>query len=408
MSMSVPLSTPGSEEIAEILARAVEEPLSRDDGYRLMRGSEADVSALMGAAAAVRDRGTGRTVTYSRKVFIPLTNLCRDRCGYCTFAKPPSHAAARTMPPEEVLAVAHAGREQGCKEALFSLGEKPEERWAAARDQLRDLGYPSTIAYLAAMGERVHRETGLIPHANCGVLTRDELLALRDVNGSMGLMLESASERLLERGQAHFGCVGKAPETRLQTMATGGALGIAFTTGILVGIGETPEERVDALIAIRELHERSGNIQEVIVQNFRAKPDTRMRGWPEPSVLEMVRTIAVARLILGAEMNLQAPPNLAGGTDETQDVLSLYLAAGINDWGGISPVTKDHINPERAWPEIDALRQVTEGAGFVLRERLCLSPAYVRRPAFVRPRLAARIRAWTDATGLVKGEETRW
>ena len=387
-------------DIQEYLARAVEGgPLTQAEATRLIGARASELPALLLAASAVRDRGKGTTVTYSRKVFIPLTNLCRDKCGYCTFAKPPSHPDARTMTPDEVLAVARAGRAQGCKEALFSLGEKPEEQHPLARTHLKALGYPSTTAYLAAMCELVYRETGLLPHANCGVLSRDELLQLREVNGSMGLMLESVSERLMEPGQAHYGCPGKAPALRLETMATAGELGIAFTTGILIGIGETSEERVDALFAIRDLHARSGNVQEVIIQNFRVKHDIRMRHWREPSALDMLRTIAVARLILGPDQNLQAPPNLA------PEIYQMYLFAGINDWGGISPVTKDHINPERAWPLIAELQAATAEAGFTLRERLCLYPEYIARPVFVRDSLRERIEALVDDHGLVPQEK---
>ena len=351
--------------IEEMLDRALSGiSLDREEGYRLIHARATEIPALLLAASTVRDRGKGRVVTYSRKVFIPLTNLCRDKCGYCTFAKAPNHPDAHTMTPDEVLAVARAGQAQGCQEALFSLGEKPEELHARARDDLRRLGYSSTTSYLAAMCALVYRETGLLPHANCGVLTRDELLELREVNASMGLMLENVSERLLERGQAHYGCPGKAPALRLATMETAGELGIAFTSGILIGIGETPEERVDSLFALRDLHARTGGIQEVIIQNFRVKSDIRMRHALEPTTLDMLRTIAVARLVLGGAQNLQAPPNLA------PEVYQMYLFAGINDWGGISPVTKDHINPERAWPLVRELAATTEEAGFRLRERL--------------------------------------
>ncbi len=374
----------------------------REEACRLIRAEGSDLVALLWAASSLRDRHKGRLVTYSRKVFIPLTNLCRDRCGYCTFAKAPSDPAAHTMTPDEVLAVARAGQAQGCKEALFSLGEKPEERHALARQRLQQLGYSSTIAYLAAMCDLVYEETGLLPHVNCGVLTRDELLQLREANASMGLMLESTSERLLLPGQAHFGCPGKVPAARLETLAMAGELGIACTTGILIGIGETPEERVDALFALRDLQRQAGNVQEVIIQNFRIKSDIRMRSWGEPSALEMLRTIAVARLILGGEQNIQAPPNL------TPDAYQMYLLAGINDWGGVSPVTKDHINPERAWPLIRELRAATAEAGFELRERLCLYPEYVAQPGFVRERLRGRIEALVDERGLVREDETRW
>src|SRR5919199_2155074 len=306
-----------------------------------------------------------------------------------------AYPTAKTMTPEEVLAVARAGRERGCKEALFSLGEKPEEVHALAREHLRRLGYTSTVEYLAAMCKLVFEETGLIPHTNCGVLDRDELLLLREYAGSMGIMLENVSERLLEPGQAHYGCPGKHPALRLETIRTAGALGIAFTSGILIGIGETPEERVDSLFALRELQERSGNVQEVIIQNFRVKPDIRMRAWGEPSALEMLRTIAVARLVLGGEQNIQAPPNLAPETYQ------MYLLAGINDWGGVSPVTLDHINPERAWPMIAELRNVTAEAGFELRERLCLYPEYLAQPRYVRDTLRARMAALVDERGIV-------
>jgi len=399
-------------ELRSPLERALAgDVVSPAEAHRLIHATADELPALMQAAATLRDRGKGRTVTYSRKVFIPLTNLCRDSCGYCTFVKGPRHRDAWTMEPEDVLAVAQAGAERGCKEALFSLGERPEERYASMRTVLSRLGQPSTNAYLAAMCERVFSETGLIPHANCGVMTRDELLALREVNGSMGLMLESVSDRLLERGQAHYNCVGKVPATRLETMAMAGELDIPFTTGILIGIGETPEERVDSVFAIRELQARYGHIQEVIIQNFRVKPTIRMRRWPEPSVGDMLTTIAVARLILGPDMNVQAPPNLFldddAASSDTVDV-SAYLDAGINDWGGVSPVTIDHINPERAWPAITTLRELTDGAGHTLRERLCVYPEYLAQERFVRAGLRDHMAAWTDESGLVKEAATVW
>lgn len=396
-SVTLPPSIEGPLE----RARAGER-LSAPEAYRLIRATATEVPALLLAASTLRDHSKGRTVTYSRKVFIPLTNLCRDKCGYCTFARAPGDPTAHTMTPDEVLAVARAGRAQGCKEALFSLGEKPEERHALARTHLRRLGYPSTTAYLAAMTELVFRETGLLPHANCGVLTRDELLQLRESNASMGLMLENVSERLLQRGQAHYGCPGKAPDLRIATIATAAELGIAFTSGILIGIGETPEERVDSLFALRDLQDHHGNVQEVIIQNFRVKPDIRMRDWREPTTLDMLRAIAVARLVLGPDQNLQAPPNLA------PEVYQTYLFAGINDWGGVSPVTKDHINPERAWPVIRELQSTSAEAGFELRERLCLYPEYQKRPEFVRAGLRERLEALVDEDGLVRQEETRW
>jgi 7,8-didemethyl-8-hydroxy-5-deazariboflavin synthase CofG subunit len=277
--------------------------LEYQDGVALIEAAAEDIPAILFAAASLRDRHKGRVVTYSRKVFIPLTNLCRDKCGYCTFARAPRDPAARTLTPEEVLEIARAGKALGCKEALFSLGERPEDVHALAREHLRKLGYPSTIAYLRAMCELILKETGLLPHANPGIMTRGELESLREVNASMGIMLESTSERLLQKGQAHYDCPGKAPGLRLKTMQEAGLQKIAFTTGILIGIGETRAERVDSLLAIREVNENYRNIQEVIVQNFRVKPDIRFRHKDEPTVDEMLRTIAVARLLLGGEMN---------------------------------------------------------------------------------------------------------
>ncbi len=379
------------------------EEITRDEAYELVRARGSLVPALMSRACQVRDRYKGRRVAYSRKVFIPLTNLCRDRCGYCTFVKAPTHPQAHTMTPEEVLAVAEAGRKAGCKEALFSLGEKPEEVHPLARKHLERLGYPSMTAYLTAMCKLVIEETGLLPHSNPGVLEREEVEALKDVNVSMGLMLENISPRLMEKGQAHYGCVGKSPHVRMATMRYAGEMRVPFTTGILIGIGETPEERVDSLFAIRELQEQYGHIQEVIVQNFRAKPDTRMRGYKEPTALDMVVTLAVARLVLGGEMNIQAPPNL------TPDAYQFYLLAGINDWGGISPVTKDFINPERAWPQIVELKRKTEEAGLELKERLAVYPEYiVERSGYLNPHLKANILSWVDEEGYVKEEETLW
>lgn len=348
----------------------------------------------MQRASALRDGYYGRTVTYSRKVFIPLTNLCRDKCAYCTFAVPPSSPHAKTLTPDEVLAIARQGAINGCKEALFSLGEKPEDVHALARQHLADLGFTSTHEYLRVMCQRVFDETGLIPHVNAGVMTAIELAALRPHCGSMGLMLENISPRLLEPGQAHFGCVGKDPALRMKTLEDAGRLHIPFTTGILIGIGETLEERVDSLFAIAELHARYGHIQEVIIQNFRRKPDIRFRQQDEPTVLDMLRTIAVARLILPPEISLQAPPNL------TPDAYGLYLLAGINDWGGVSPVTADHINPEAAWPLIGELAEATADAGHILRERLTIYPRYLH-PDFISSPLLAQAQKWVDKDGLV-------
>ena len=386
----------------ELLQRAVAgERLTRADGERMISAKATELPALMLAASTLRDQGKGHTVTYSKNVFIPLTNLCRQKCGYCTFAKGPSDPAALTLSPDDVLAIAEAGRRRGCKEALFSLGEKPEEVYDFVRDDLRRFGHETTISYLREMCALVQNETGLLPHANPGIMTEDEVLSLRDANVTMGLMLETTSERLHEKGSAHFNCPGKIPELRLDTMRFCGEQGIAFTTGILIGIGETWEERVDSILAIRDVHQEHGNIQEVIVQNFRVKEDIPMRHRDEPSVYEMLRTIATARLLFGPAMSIQAPPNL------TPDSYGLYLLAGINDWGGVSPLTKDYISPEAPWPKIVELEEVTNEAGFDLRERLAIYPEFIADGAFVRDACRPHIERWTDESGLVtRGERT--
>ena len=373
-----------------------------EEGCRLVEASGSQLAALILTAGLLRDRHKGRTATYSRKVFIPLTNLCRQKCGYCTFSRAPDDPQAHTMTPDEVLAVAEAGRQQGCKEAMFSLGEKPEERYPQVREQLAHLGHRTMISYLRAMCELALEETGLLPHANPGILSRQELAELREVNASMGLMLENVSARLAARGGPHWDCPGKLPAARLDTIRYAGEMRVPFTTGLLIGIGETPQERVDSLLAIKELHGRYGHIQEVIIQNLRVKADTAMRRWREPSVLDMVRTIAVARLLLPT-MNVQAPPNLA------PQAYQLYLFAGINDWGGISPVTSDFINPEAPWPSIAELKAVSEEAGFDLRERLAVYPEYLtQRDDFLRESLRQRALTWTDDDGYVRREEERW
>src|ERR1700680_3434434 len=353
--------------------------VTREDALSLM--NEAPLPALLDAAAAVRDRFKGRPVSYSRKVFIPLTHLCRDYCGYCTFRADPQPGVQPYMTADEVLAVAEAGRRAGCKEALFSLGDQPERVFPEARDFLKALGFDSTLQYLAAMCELVLEKTGLLPHSHPGLMGLDELRRLRETNISVGLMLETASPRLLRVGGPHWKAPDKVPSLRLRTIENAGELSMAFTTGILIGIGETPEERVDALLAIRAAHEKHGHIQEVIIQPFRAKPDIRMAQAPEPSNEDLQRTIAVARLILGGEMNIQSPPNLL--LEDYPDLLN----AGINDWGGISPVTKDFINPEAAWPQIPVLHMRTEAAGFILRERLAIYPEFARGQDFVDARL---------------------
>jgi FO synthase len=370
--------------------------ITRADACRLIRAAGGELASLLEEASRVRAAGAGCVITYSRKVFIPLTNLCRDRCGYCTFARQPGDGLAHTMSPEEVLAVARAGRAAGCKEALFSFGDKPELRYPEYRSWLAARGFRSTVEYVRAMCRVVLDETGLLPHTNPGALAEDEMRALQPVNASLGMMLESTSRRLLAHGQAHYRCPDKVPETRLAALASAGKLRIPFTTGILIGIGETLEERVDALFAICAVHETYGHIQEVIIQNFRAKPDTPFAHRAEPDVLDVARTAAVARLIFGARMSIQAPPNLAGGA------YGRYLLAGINDWGGISPITRDFINPEMAWPEIAALRAITNRAGFELRERLAVYAEYLRQPGWAPEEIRRRASAWVDGAGLVR------
>ena len=346
----------------------------------------------------------GTRVTYSRKVFIPLTRLCRDVCHYCTFARAPNRREPHFLSPDDVLAIARAGAAAGCKEALFTLGDQPESRYSAARAALAELGYASTLAYLEACAQLVLKETGLLPHLNPGVMDEEWLRRLRRVSASQGMMLETASERLSERGGPHFGSPDKAPAVRLAVLEAAGRARVPFTTGLLIGIGETRAERIEALLAIRAAHERHGHIQEVIIQNFRAKPGTRMSGAREPSLDDHVWTIAVARAILGP-MNIQAPPNLR------PDELAQLIRAGINDWGGVSPVTPDHVNPEAPWPHLADLERATEAAGRTLVERLAIYPEFLSvAPGTSSPWLDLAIEAQVlkhaDATGLAR--EDRW
>jgi FO synthase len=357
--------------------------------------------AMMAQAAALRDAGHGRLLSYSRKVFIPLTRLCRDVCHYCTFAdQRPRPGAPAYLSPEEVLAIARAGAAAGCTEALFTLGDKPELRWPQARVALAALGHATTISYLHAMCALVLRETGLLPHANPGVMTRDEIAALREATASQGVMLESASARLCGPGGVHHGSPDKHPAARLETIRLAGELRVPFTTGILIGIGETRAERLEALAAIRDLHAAHGHVQEVIVQNFRAKPGTRRAGAPEPDLDDLLWTVAAARLVLGPDMNIQAPPNLSPG------VYGRLVAAGLNDWGGVSPVTPDHVNPEAPWPHLEDLARRTAEAGKVLVGRLPAYPAYVRDAArWMAPDVAAQARRMADAAGLAREDD---
>ena len=379
-------------EINDLLAAAREAgSLDREAALRL--GLEAPLADLLAAASDLRARGKGAIVSFSKKVFIPLTTLCRDYCGYCTFRKDPGQPGAHFMTPEEVLALAEQARAAGCKEALFSLGDQPERIFPEAREFLKHQGFARTLDYAAAMSEMVLERTGLLLHANPGVMDRAALERFKESNASVGLMLETVSTRLMRHGLAHFKAPDKVPALRLRTIDEAGKLSMAFTTGILIGIGETFEERLDSLFAIRALHEKYGHIQEVIIQNFRAKPDIPMAPHPEPSMEDMLRTIAMARLILGPNMNVQAPPNLSYA-DFPQ-----LLEAGINDWGGISPVTKDFINPEAAWPQIAKLQAETEARGFTLRERLALYPEFVRNGNFLSPRVREHAQQLADAEG---------
>lgn len=368
--------------------------LTREQALALME--HADLPSLLEAASSLRDAAKGRVITFSRKVFIPLTTLCRDYCGYCVFRRDPGEPGGQYMEPEEVLQVVKSAQAAGCKEALFSLGDQPERVFPEAREFLNKRGFHRTLEYLAAMTELILTETGLLPHANPGVMGREDLALLKASNASLGLMLENVSPRLLLRGGAHWRAPDKAPRVRLETIREAGRLQIPFTTGILIGIGETRAERVDSLLAIREMHETYGHIQEVIVQNFRAKSSTPMAGHLEPPTEEMLRSVAVARLILGGEINLQAPPNLSA-----PDYVRL-LEAGINDWGGVSPVTRDFINPEAAWPAIDQLQEQTARAGFTLRERLAIYPEFIQRPGFVHANVRAPLDRMADSSGLAR------
>lgn len=332
----------------------------------------AALQVLMAKAAERRDAGWGRVMTYSRKVFIPLTNLCRSACGYCVFAKRPEEPGAGYLRADQVMAIIERGEELGCKEALFSLGERPELRHVEARQMLDVLGYETTIDYLVAMCAAVLAKSTLIPHVNAGTLRPEELLKVRPVAGSIGLMLESSSRRLMKKGMPHHACPDKAPILRLRTLEAAGEMSVPTTSGILIGIGETWAERIDSLLALAAIHARYGTLQEVIVQNFRAKPGTPMADAPEPDLDDMLRTLAVARLILPLDISLQAPPNLA-------DAFERYVDAGINDWGGISPLTADHINPEHAWPALDEIERRCQGKGMDLVERLTTYPTFIHR-----------------------------
>ncbi|WFE24476.1 bifunctional FO biosynthesis protein CofGH [Solwaraspora sp. WMMD937] len=403
MTGAAPAEQPTTASVRRALRRAATgRSLDLDEAVALLAATDGEFDELLDLAGSLRDAGlrdAGRpgVITYSRKVFVPLTRLCRDRCHYCTFATVPGRLPAAYLDRDEVLAIARAGAAQGCKEALFTLGDRPEDRWPAARRWLDERGYDSTVDYLRACAIAVLEETGLLPHLNPGVLSWAELQRLKPVAPSMGMMLETTATRLWsEPGGPHHGSPDKEPAVRLRAIADAGRVGVPYTTGLLIGIGETLRERVESLFAIRSAAREYGHIQEVILQNFRAKPDTAMRGMPDAELRDLAATVAVGRLLLGPGARIQAPPNLVEGE------YALLLRAGIDDWGGVSPVTPDHVNPERPWPQIDELTRRTAAAGFTLRERLTVYPEYVRRgEAWLDPRLAAHVSALAEpGTGL--------
>ena len=384
------LALGGAVAAREALRDALLKPLAGDELTRAealgLLATPELATELIATAGAVRDRAWGRTVTFSPKVFLPVTNLCRDRCTYCTFRKDPDDPDAWTMAPDEIAAWSARGRALGCKEALMCLGDKPEVAFPAYRAKLAGLGHRTTAEYVERACT-IAIDAGLLPHTNAGLLTRAEMERLKEVNVSLGLMLENISPRLREKGQVHQWAPDKEPALRLRMLREAGELSIPFTTGLLVGIGETLAERVDTLLAIRHLHRAYGHVQEVIVQNFRAKPTIARADAPEPAADDMARTVAVARLLLDPEVSVQAPPNLSPADH------ALLLAAGVNDWGGISPLTPDYVNPEAPWPHVAALAATCRAAGYTLAERLAIYPAYVDRPGFLAPALRARVAA---------------
>ncbi|MFI8569627.1 bifunctional FO biosynthesis protein CofGH [Rhodococcus sp. NPDC078407] len=407
---SLPDSVPAPSAMRRVLRRARDGvSLNVDEATVLLHARGEDLTDLMASASRVRDAGlesAGRpkTVSYSRKVFVPITRLCRDKCHYCTFVTVPGKLNAAGhgmfMDPDEIIDVARKGAELGCKEALFTLGDRPEERWPEAKAWLDSRGYDSTLDYVRAMSIRVLEETGLLPHLNPGVMSWQELSRLKPVAPSMGMMLETTSRRLFEeKGQAHYGSPDKDPEVRLRTLTDAGRLNIPFTTGILVGIGETLRDRAESIMAIRKVHKSFGHVQEIIVQNFLAKSDTAMRSVPDAGLEEFLATIAVTRMVVGPSMRIQAPPNLVAA-EET----AALLGAGVDDWGGVSPLTPDHVNPERPWPNLDTLAELSAAAGYTLVERTAAQPQYVLAGApWIDPRISAHVRAVADPeTGMAR------
>ena len=393
---------PTAHALRRALARAEGgKALSADEVTALLGARGDDLERLLAHARHLRDLGHGTTVTYSRKVFVPLTMLCRDHCHYCTFAKPPARLDHAFLTPEEVVAIAEAGRKAGCKEALFTLGDKPEDRYPVAREWLESRGYTSTLDYVRSVAIRVIEETGLLPHLNPGVMSWENMARLKHVSASMGLMLESTSTRLTEKGGAHYGSPDKDPAVRLRTIEDAGRLSIPFTTGILVGIGETLRDRAESLIAIRDLHRKYRHVQEVIVQNFVPKPRTAMRAAPPPETDEYLAAIATARVVLGPRMHVQAPPNLS------DDAFPRLLDAGIDDWGGVSPLTPDHVNPEKPWPQIEGLTSETAARGLALRERLTIYPEFAVKPdPWIAGKMQRPVAALANADGSPRDGES--
>ena len=385
------------------LARArAGKSLSLDEVEALLGVRGAALGELFEIAGSLRDRGHGTTITYSRKVFIPLTMLCRDHCHYCTFAKPPAKLDRPFLTPDEVVAIAQAGRAAGCKEALFTLGDRPEDRYPVARAWLAERGHHSTLDYLRAVSIRVIEETGLLPHLNPGVMSWEEMARLKHVSASMGIMLETSSDRLSMKGGPHCGSPDKVPGVRLRTIEEAGRLSIPFTSGLLVGIGENARERAESLFALRDLHRKHGHLQEIIVQNFRAKPGTAMQAHPEPAEEEFLAAVATARVVFGPRGNIQAPPNLS------DPHYPRLIDAGINDWGGVSPVTIDHVNPEAPWPRLADLERRTAERGFALRERLAIYPEYVLRPdPWIAGKMQSPVRGLAGPDGLADPERPK-
>ena len=387
------------ETTEAVLARALA-GVSPTHAEALALADETDLATLTAAAGSIRDQAHDHVISYSRNIFIPLTKLCRDVCHYCTFAQPPKRGERAYMSIDEVLEIARAGAAASCTEALFTLGDKPELRYKVAREELAALGHETTISYLAEVAGIVAEETGLLPHANPGVMTREDIALLREVSVSQGIMLESLSPRLLEKGQVHYGSPDKDPAARLETMRLAGELQVPFTSGILIGIGETRRERIESLLALRDLHAEHGHVQELIIQNFRAKPDTKMANAPEPDFDDLLWTLAMARILFGPEIGVQAPPNLM------PESYGKLVAAGLSDWGGVSPVTIDHVNPEAPWPQLEELRRQTEAAGHHLAERLAVYPEYARdSDRWQSKKMATQVLRSMDADGFAREGE---